>query len=126
VILLKNSNEWNLSLVKEGSLKKREKEKKEREKKKTREQGLKSKRGETSYEEALYFKRRRKKKRMKFTSSWERFYRKKERKEITFSYSANSDVWPHPYPHIICICTTFYSLTFPFLTLIHYTILHQP
>jgi hypothetical protein len=28
VILLKNSNEWNLSLVKEGSLKKREKEKK--------------------------------------------------------------------------------------------------
>jgi hypothetical protein len=50
----------------------------------------------------------------------------KERKEITFSYSATSDVWPHPYPHIICICTTFYSLTFLFLTPIHYTILHQP
>jgi hypothetical protein len=50
----------------------------------------------------------------------------KERKEITFSYSAKSDVWPHPYPHIICICTTFYSLTFPFFTIIHYTILHQP
>jgi hypothetical protein len=27
--------------------------------------------------------------------------RKKERKEITFSYSAKSDMWPHPYPHII-------------------------
>jgi hypothetical protein len=40
----------------------------------------------------------------------------KERKEITFSYSAKSDVWPHPYPHIISICTTFYSLTFSFLT----------
>jgi hypothetical protein len=40
----------------------------------------------------------------------------KERKEITFFYSAKSDVWPHPYPHIICICTTFYSLIFPFLT----------
>ncbi len=53
---------------------------------------------------------------MKFTSCWERFYQKKERKEITFSYSAKSDVWPHPYPHIICICTIFNSLTFPFLT----------
>jgi hypothetical protein len=37
---------------------------------------------------------------MKFTSYWERFYQKKERKEITISYSAKSDVWPHPYPHI--------------------------
>jgi hypothetical protein len=27
----------------------------------------------------------------------------KERKEITFSYSAKSDVWHDPYPHIICI-----------------------
>jgi hypothetical protein len=37
-----------------------------------------------------------KKKSMKFTSYWERFYRKKERKkerkEITFSYGAKSDV----------------------------------
>jgi hypothetical protein len=38
VILLENSNEWNLSPAKEGSSKKRE------------EQGLKSKRGETSFE----------------------------------------------------------------------------
>jgi hypothetical protein len=60
------------------------------------------------------------KKRMKFTSRWERFYQKKERKEITFSYSVKFNVWHHPYPHIICICTTFYSLTFPFLT--HITI----
>jgi hypothetical protein len=27
--------------------------------------------------------------------------RKKERKEIIFFYSAKSDVWHHPYPHII-------------------------
>jgi hypothetical protein len=50
----------------------------------------------------------------------------KERKEITISYSEKSIVWPHPYPHIICICTTIYSLTSPCLTPIHYTILHQP
>jgi hypothetical protein len=59
------SNEWNLSPAKEGSSKKREKEKK---KEKKKEQGLKSKRGETSYEEALCFKRRKEKKRMKFIS----------------------------------------------------------
>jgi hypothetical protein len=108
VILLENYNEWNLFLAKRRILK--------------REQGLKSKRGGTSYEEAPCLK----KKRMKFTSCWERFYQKKKRKEITFSYSAKSVVWPHPYPCIICICTTFYSLTFPFLNPIHYTILHQP
>jgi hypothetical protein len=96
---------------------------KKKDPKKRREQGLKSKRGETSYEELHVTT---KKERIKFTSCRERFYQKKERKEITFSYSAKSDVWPHPYPHIICICITFYSLTFPFLTPIHYTILHQP
>jgi hypothetical protein len=57
------------SQQKEGSSKKKE------------DQGLKSKRGETSYEEAPCYK----KKMMKFTSYWERFYQKKERKEITFS-----------------------------------------
>jgi hypothetical protein len=68
-----------------------------------------------------------KKERMRFTSCcWERFYQNKQRKDITFSYSAKSDVWPHPYPHIICICTTFYSLTLPFPTPFHYTILRQP
>jgi hypothetical protein len=87
-------------------------------------QGLKRKRSETSVEK--FHVLREKKERMKFTSYWERFYQKKERKEITISYSAKSDVWPHPYPHIICICTTFYSLTFAFFTPIHYTILHQP
>jgi hypothetical protein len=40
VILLENSNEWNLSPAKEGSSKKRREE-----------QGLKRKRDETSYEE---------------------------------------------------------------------------
>jgi hypothetical protein len=112
VILLESSNEWNLSPTKEGSLKK------ERE-----EQGLKRKRGETSVEK-LHVLRKEKKERMKFTSYW-RDYQKKERKKIAISYSAKSDVWPHPYPHIICICTTFYSLTFSFLTPIHYTILCQ-
>jgi hypothetical protein len=115
VILLKNSNEWNLSPTKEGSLKKI---------KKGEEQGLKSKRGKTSFEKLHVSKKKRE--RMRFISCWERFYQKKERKEITFSCSAKSDVWPHPYPHIICICTTFYSLTFPFLTPFHYTFLHQP
>jgi hypothetical protein len=44
-------------------LEKNERErKKEREKKKKKEQGLKSKRGETSYEEAPCFKRRKEKK----------------------------------------------------------------
>jgi hypothetical protein len=33
-----------------------------------------------------------KKERMKFTGCWERFYQKKERKEITFSYSEKSNV----------------------------------
>jgi hypothetical protein len=57
VILLKRSNEWNLSPAKEGFSRKmgREKEKK-------RKQGLKSKRGETSCEEAPCFKRRKEKK----------------------------------------------------------------
>jgi hypothetical protein len=77
---------------------------------KKREQGLKRKRGESSVEK-VHVLIKVKKERMKFTSCYERFYQKKERKEITISYSAKSDVWPHPYPHIICICTTFYSLT---------------
>jgi hypothetical protein len=70
VILLQNSNEWNLSPAKEGSLKKRERKKnrqKRREKEK-KEQGLKRKGGETSYEQSPCFKRRKEKKRMKFTS----------------------------------------------------------
>ncbi len=111
VILLENSNEWNLSPAKEGSSKKREKHR------------LKSKRGETSFEK-LHVSKKEKKKDEIYKPLGEIL--SKERKEITFSYSAKSDVWPHPYPHIICICTTFYSLTFPFLTPIHYIILHQP
>jgi hypothetical protein len=98
------------SQQKEGSSKKRRKRKKE--------QGLKNKRGETSYKEAPCFKRKKEKKRMKFTSCWEKFYRKQERKELTFFYSTKFGVWPHPHPHIICICTTFYSMTFP-LSLYH-------
>jgi hypothetical protein len=90
VILLENPNEWNRFPVKRRIIRK-----------KRREQGMKRKRGETSYEE-LHVK----KERTKFTSCWERFYQKKERKEITFSYSSKSSVWHHPYPHIICICTS--------------------
>jgi hypothetical protein len=98
VILLENFNEWNLSLAKKGSSKKRV------------EHGLKSKRGETSFEKLHVSKKKKRE---------DEIYKllgdilSKGRKEITFSYSAKSDVWPHPYPHIICICTTFYSLTFP-------------
>jgi hypothetical protein len=60
----------------------RKKRERKREKKKKRGQGLKSERGETftSYEEVPCFKRRKEKKRMKFTSCWERFYRKKKKK----------------------------------------------
>jgi hypothetical protein len=110
VIFLKKSNEWNLSPAKRRILKKRE-------------QGLKRKRRETSVERLCVLRREKKE---------DEIYKLlgeillKERKAITFSYSAKSDVWPHPYPRIICICATFYSLTFPFLTHIHYTILHQP
>jgi hypothetical protein len=50
VILQENSNVWNLSPVKEGSSKKRKKE-----------QGLKSKGGETSFEKLHVFKRRKEK-----------------------------------------------------------------
>jgi hypothetical protein len=97
-------------------------EKGEREEKNKKEQGLKSKRGKTSFEN-IHVKKREKKKRIKLLG--EVLSKKKERRSH-FSYSAKSDVWPHPYPHIICICTTFYSLTFPFLTPIYYTVLHQP
>jgi hypothetical protein len=62
--------------------------------KRKKEQGLKRKRGETSVEK-LHVLRREKKERMKFTRCWERFYQKKERKEMTISYNAKSDVWPH-------------------------------
>jgi hypothetical protein len=85
---------------------------------------IEKKREETSYEEAPCFKKEKRKK-------VDEIYKllgeilSKERKEITFSDSAKSDVWPHPNPHIICICTTFSSLTFFFLTPTHYTILHQ-
>jgi hypothetical protein len=65
VILLENSNYWNLSPAKRRILKKEEKEKKE--------QGLKSKRGETSFEK-LHVSKGEKKQRMRFTSCWERFY----------------------------------------------------
>jgi hypothetical protein len=60
VIPLEISNEWNLSLAKRRILKKKE-------------QGLKSKRGETSIEK-LHVSKGEKKQRMRFTSCWERFY----------------------------------------------------
>jgi hypothetical protein len=52
VILLENSNEWNLSPVKRRILKKKKKKKKE--------QGLKSKRGEASFEMLHVSKEKRK------------------------------------------------------------------
>jgi hypothetical protein len=56
VIFLENSNEWNLSPAKRRILEKKEKE-----------QGLKSKRGETAFEK-LHVSKGEKKKRMRFTS----------------------------------------------------------
>jgi hypothetical protein len=47
--------------------------KKEKRKKKKKEQGLKRKRGETSFEK-LHVSKEEKKERMRFTSCWERFY----------------------------------------------------
>jgi hypothetical protein len=47
--------------------------KKRKRKKKKKEQGLKSKRGETSFEN-LHVLKGEKKRRMRFTSCWERFY----------------------------------------------------
>jgi hypothetical protein len=64
VILLENFNEWNLSPEKKGSSKTKKKKKK-------KDQGLKSKIGETSFEKLNVSKG---KKRMRFTSYWERFY----------------------------------------------------
>jgi hypothetical protein len=61
VILLKNSNEWNISQQKKDPRKK-ERKKKKKERKRKKEQGLKSKRGETIYEEAPCFQRRKEKK----------------------------------------------------------------
>jgi hypothetical protein len=60
VIHLENSNKWNLSPAKRRILK-------------IKEQGLNSKRGETSYE-TLHVSKGEKKKMMKFASCWERFY----------------------------------------------------
>jgi hypothetical protein len=82
-----------------------------------KEQGLKSKRGETSYEEAPCFK----KKRMKFASCWERFYQKKERKEIIFSYSVASSIPTH---HLHLHCLLFLSFSLSYSLSLHH--LHQP
>jgi hypothetical protein len=72
-------------------LKKKEKKKERKRKRKKGEQGLKRKRGETSYEEAPCFKRRKEKKEEEiYMLSGEIL--SKERKDITFSYSAKSDV----------------------------------
>jgi hypothetical protein len=108
VILLENSSEGNLSPTKRRILKKRE------------EQGMKSKIGETSFEKLHVSKKKREDEIYKLLGE----ILSKERKEITFSYSAKFDVWPHSYAHINCICTTFYSLTFPFLT--PFSLHHSP
>jgi hypothetical protein len=63
VILLENSNEWNLSLAKEGSSKERERGARIE----------KKKRWNLSWKVPCFEK----KERMKFTSCWERFYQKK-------------------------------------------------
>jgi hypothetical protein len=75
---------------------------------------LKRKIGETSFEKLHVSKGEKKKKEDEIYKLLGEIL-SEERKKITFSYSAKCDMWRRPYPHIICICTTFYSLTFPFL-----------
>jgi hypothetical protein len=77
-------------LEKETEREREKEKKKERKRKRKKEQGLKNKIGETSYEEAPCFKRRRKKEDEIYKLLGEIL--SKERKEITFSYSAKSDV----------------------------------
>jgi hypothetical protein len=84
VILLENSNEWNLFPAKRRILKKREE--KEREKKLHVSKGEKKKKEDDIY---------------KLLGEILSKERKKERR--SFSYSAKSDEWPHSYSHIICI-----------------------
>jgi hypothetical protein len=67
VILLENSNEWNLSPTKEGSQKKDE----------GKGARIENKRGKTSFEKIHVSKREKKKRereRMRSTSCWEGFY----------------------------------------------------
>jgi hypothetical protein len=68
VILLEKSNEWNLFPAKRRILKKKG------------EQGLKSKRGETSYEEAPCFKRRKRMMKYKLLGEILSKERKKEKR----------------------------------------------
>jgi hypothetical protein len=72
VILLEKSNEWNLFPAKRRILKKRG------------EQGLKSKRGETSYEEAPCFKRR--KRMMKYKLLGEILSKERKKGDHIFLY----------------------------------------
>jgi hypothetical protein len=89
VILLENSNEWNLFPAKRRILKKREE--KEREKKLHMKKLHVSKGEKKKKEDDIY----------KLLGEILSKERKKERR--SFSYSAKSDEWPHSYSHIICI-----------------------
>jgi hypothetical protein len=83
VILLENSNEWNLTPAKEGSSKRereREREKREKKEREKRSKDWKAKEVKPHMKKLLVSNGE-KKKRMKFTSYWERFYWKKERKK---------------------------------------------
>jgi hypothetical protein len=111
VILQENSNEWNLSPAKKDPRKMRSKDWKANEVK----PHLKSSVFQKKEEE-----------RIRFTSCWERFYQKKEWKEITFPIVQNLMCG------LIHIHTSFaFALPsipwlFPFLNPFHYTILRQP
>jgi hypothetical protein len=67
VILLKKSNEWNLSPTKRRILKKR----RNRKEKGAR---IEKKKGGTSFEKLHVSKGEKKKKKKRFTNCWERFY----------------------------------------------------
>jgi hypothetical protein len=55
-----------------------------------KEQGFKSKRGKTSFEKLHVSKKRKEKKRMRSTSCWQRFYRKRKKGGHIFSIVQNS------------------------------------
>jgi hypothetical protein len=81
VILLENSNAWNLSPAKEGSLKEKKKERK----RKKEAMIEKQKRWNLIRRSSMFQKKRR----GWNTSYWETFYRKIERKEIPFPIVQN-------------------------------------
>jgi hypothetical protein len=98
VILLENSNESNLSPAKDGSSKKKEKKKEGKMKRKRKKESKDWKAKEVKpHMKKLHVSKGKKEKKEDEIYKLLGEILSKERKEITFSCSAKSDVWPHPY-----------------------------